>query len=197
MAIAKKKKTKISTKKKLSAKKPHPHAHAASLIATGFGLGRIPFAPGTWGSLGAFLIVGFVFNITAPENIFLGLLVATIISFFAGMWATDIYLQSTKNKDPSEVVVDEICGQLLAVTFITYNITTNIIPARLLIPYIVIFLFFRFFDIWKPWPCSALEKIKGAAGVMLDDVMAGIYAILMFYSLAVLIAIIFAAKGLI
>lgn len=201
--MAKRKKGRAGTKKsskkstvKSSGSNKLRWDHPASLLATWFGLGKMSFAPGTWGSLGAFPIVFFIFAMLPAENIFLGLLVSTIIVFFAGLWASEVYENSTGKKDSREIVIDEVAGQLLAITFITYNAGKNIIAPHVIIPYVIIFLLFRYFDIWKPWPCKNIEKnFKGGMGVMLDDVVAGIYAVIMFYALAVLMLLVLASSG--
>ncbi|OAG27473.1 phosphatidylglycerophosphatase A family protein [Thermodesulfatator autotrophicus] len=134
----------------------------ARLIATGFGLGCLPKAPGTWGSLGAVGLMALTGPIFHPA---LQSLLA-VIFFLTGIWAAEIYIQNTKDKDPSEVVIDEIAGQWIAL--ISFDIT--------LVNLLLGFLLFRLFDIWKPLPIRLGEKLPGGLGIMMDDVLAGIAA---------------------
>lgn len=184
-----------SSTKKTTRKNPVkalPWDHPAVLLSTWFGIGKLKFAPGTLGSLGALPVIAFVFGMTQGHNLFLWLLVATIIIFFAGLWASDFYSTHYGKKDPSEVVIDEVAGQMLAITFITFDVGPHVTAPHVIFPYLIIFLFFRFFDIWKPWPCSLFEtKYKGGLGIMLDDIMAAVYALTLFYAIAVALMLFF------
>ena len=134
-------------------------------VATWFGIGTLPKAPGTWGSLAA-LPLAWVIQTTLDLP---GLLLATAIAFGCGLWATSRYLGETHEVDPQPVVVDEVAGQWL----------TLLAAPPTILGYAAGFLLFRFFDIVKPWPIRMIERrIPGAAGVMLDDIMAGIYAVI-------------------
>lgn len=144
--------------------------HPATWLATWGGLGLMKPAPGTWGTLGA-LPIGL------PILLFGGvpaLLIATIIVFFIGLWSAGHYERMVREKDSGMVVIDEVVGMWIA-----------LIPA-LLTPLSVAlaFILFRVFDILKPWPIGWLDKkFKGPMGVMIDDVMAGIYAALILMTL--------------
>lgn len=137
-------------------------------IATWFGCGLSPVVSGTVGSLGA-LPVAYIIQ-TQLGNF--GLFIASIVIFIVGCWASTQYLKhNSHGEDPKQIVVDEVAGQwlLLSVLFPTWQ------------SYLVGFLLFRLFDIVKPWPVSwADSKIKGALGVMFDDMLAGLYPILVF-----------------
>ena len=135
----------------------------AFTLGTWFGSGKAPVASGTFGSLAA-LPFGAVIMYYGGWP---ALLAASIITYFVGVWAADIIMQQTKTQDPGLIVIDEVVGQWLALLSMPINL-----PA-----YLIAFLFFRFFDILKPWPVSwADTKLHNASGVMLDDVFAGIYA---------------------
>ena len=137
--------------------------HPAVLLATWFGAGYLPKAPGTWGSLAA-LPVGWVIHQYWGA---MGLLAAALCVFGAGVWAADAYMAMTDQDDPGPVVVDEVAGQWLTLLAAS--------PAWL--DYGLAFLLFRAADIAKPWPVSwADRRIKGGLGVMLDDVLAAAYA---------------------
>ncbi|MBT5939632.1 MAG: phosphatidylglycerophosphatase A [Rhodospirillaceae bacterium] len=135
----------------------------AYLIAIWFGAGLLPKAPGTWGSLAALpLAYGIVFWGSLEV-----LAAATVVIFIVGVWASEIAAGNMGGGDPSEIVVDEVAGQWL---------TLLVVPPDIIL-YAAGFLLFRLFDIWKPWPISwADQKIKGGMGIMLDDMIAGVYA---------------------
>ena len=138
-------------------------------LATGFGSGYSPFAPGTAGALmGLVLLYGWQ-SIT-PEGYFvnhnfLPLVAATVIFNMIGVFVTN-KVEKEWGPDPSRVVIDEIVGIWIAVLWVPPTITN----------WILAFVLFRFFDIAKPLGIRKLEDIKGGWGVMLDDVLAGIYA---------------------
>jgi len=134
-------------------------------MATCFGVGRSPFAPGTMGSLACVVLVWLFF----PTNWLLQLLVAvalTGMSIFSGGWLAI----AEGDKDPSMVVSDELAGQWITFMWLPLGMAHDY---KVLI---VGFLLFRIFDIWKPWPANRLEQLPGGFGITLDDVAAGIYA---------------------
>ena len=137
--------------------------HPAALIATFGGSGLLPRAPGTWGSLAAI-------PFAAAINHFAGaiwLVIAIVIAFAAGWWATSVYLGHGKDPDPGPVVVDEVIGQWITIVAVP--------PTA--VYYVLAFLLFRFFDIFKPWPIRWIDRrVPGALGVILDDVLAGVFA---------------------
>lgn len=132
------------------------------VLVTWFYSGLSPKAPGTAGSLAA-LPFAYVIHAYAGGQY---LLLAAIAMFFVGWWATRQYLRAHPEKsDPKEVVVDEVAAQwlLLSVMLPTWQ------------SYLVGFALFRLFDALKPWPVSWFDKnIKGAFGVMLDDIIAAL-----------------------
>jgi len=133
------------------------------VIATFFGAGKFPFASGTFGSLAALPFIWILHSYIGHVAV-IGF---AVILFFAGIWASDVYIRISGNKDPSPVVVDEVVGQAIAISFLPMG----------LIEYAVAFFLFRFFDITKIWPANWAEKRPNAGlAVMLDDVVAGLYA---------------------
>ncbi|MFP6779624.1 MAG: phosphatidylglycerophosphatase A [Alphaproteobacteria bacterium] len=135
-----------------------------STFVSVFGIGYIPFASGTFGSL-AGLLIGYLIYLINYNLLFL----VIPILFIIGIKASDIYQSKTGEQDSSVIVIDEVVGQLIAMLTVLDNF--------LLI--FVSFLLFRFFDIFKPWPASFFDKkMKNGKGVMLDDVVAGIYTLL-------------------
>ncbi len=129
-----------------------------------FGVGYIPFASGTFGSI-AGLIIGYLIYLI---NFNLILFIIPIL-FILGIKASDIYQNETGEKDSSIIVIDEVVGQLIAILTVVDNFYLLILA----------FVIFRVYDIFKPWPASYFDKkMKNGAGVMLDDVIAGIYALI-------------------
>ena len=151
-----------------------PFAHPASLIATGFGVGHIPIASGSWASL-ATLPVGWII---AEKFGSLWLALAAVAALLAGLWASALYCRASREKDPSRVVIDEIAGQWLALVPIATPDPVS---------YAIAFFVFRLFDIVKPWPANWCDRsLSGAPGVMLDDIVAGFYAAAVMYGLLLL-----------
>jgi len=147
-----------------------PARHPAFLIATWFGAGLLPRAPGTWGSLAALPFAWALSSVGGP----MPLAVATVAVSLIGWWAASVYVRRTGVADPSEVVVDEVAGQWLALILVP--------PEPLL--YLAAFALFRLFDIRKPWPVGwADREVGGGLGVMLDDIFAGLYAALIMGAL--------------
>lgn len=139
----------------------------AHLIATWFKSGLSPKAPGTVGSLATLPLAWILISLYGT----IGVLVGAVLVFIVGLKATRIVLKSEKgNTDPGFVVIDEVVGQLLSFALVAH------LPQNIYI-YVLGFAFFRFFDIIKVWPASYFDKkVHTAFGVMMDDVVAGIYA---------------------
>ncbi|NQY58772.1 phosphatidylglycerophosphatase A [Cognatishimia sp.] len=145
----------------------------SKLIATVFYVGYLRPAPGTWGSLAGVL---FALAIQVFGG-FPALVLATLIVFALGWWATHAMTTGTDNHDPSEVVVDEVVGQWIALFVVSYGTWKMGLPALAMYPgWIAGFLFFRLFDIWKPSIVGWADRGGDALGVMLDDVFAGVFA---------------------
>ena len=129
-------------------------------LATCFKIGHLPIAPGTWGSLAA--VIGWWLWLQYLDPLVFIVLIITI--FTIGVFATNIIIDHTGEKDPSRVVIDEMAGQWLGLLML---------PDGML--YIAgAFILFRFLDILKPWPIRQLEQFPKGWGVMLDDMLAGL-----------------------
>jgi len=135
-------------------------SHPAFFLATGFGIGLIPFAPGTWGSLLGILIYLALHALGLTS---LWELLIILLFFFLALWACKVVLEKSDVHDPPALVIDETVAMMLLL--VTIPITTVWV--------IVAFLTFRVLDIFKPWPISTVDaKIKTGLGVMLDDLVA-------------------------
>jgi phosphatidylglycerophosphatase A len=141
----------------------------ATWLATWFGAGLLPRAPGTWGSLAALPFAWALMWLGGPWL----LLAATALVFGLGLWAAGRYMQATGAHDPGAVVIDEIAGQWL---------TLCVAPLDP-IAYLLGFVLFRIADVLKPWPASWLDRrVGGAFGVMIDDLAAAVYAGLLLWA---------------
>ncbi|MEY4698237.1 MAG: hypothetical protein RIT14_2665 [Pseudomonadota bacterium] len=139
------------------------------LVATGFGLGLLRPAPGTWGSAGA-LVLGIGIDRLLG---FPALVLATAAAVAVGFWACARVCGP--GEDPSEVVIDEVAGQWIAMLFPAAAVWAKGLDVAY--PgWIAAFVFFRLFDIWKPWLVGRADRRGDAAGVMLDDLWAGLFA---------------------
>lgn len=143
-----------------------------AIIATGFGSGFFPFAPGTVGALLA-TAVWLLFAFLLPAHLFITTLLLILIFAVLGILATDA-LEHVWGKDPSKVVVDEMVGMWIALLPLNAGNLYYVLAA---------FILFRLFDIFKPFGIRKLESIKGGLGVMMDDVLAGIYSLIIVIGL--------------
>lgn len=163
-------------------RKPSGILDHLSLGLTTIGVGYLPLAPGTWGSLVAVGFYAFLANIFAgfrysaelrePESMVASIHAVILVSFLlftlAGIWAANRSIELLGNSDSSAAVVDEVIGQLVVFLFIPFTSSWLLIGAG--------FILFRVFDIWKPYPIDLLQELPGGMGVCADDIGAGIYA---------------------
>jgi phosphatidylglycerophosphatase A len=145
-----------------------PTDYLALSIAT-CGVGYLPLAPGTFGSLvglGMFLLLA---QAIAGIPLVAVVVVLIFVTTFAGIWAGSRIEQLSGRKDPGKVVVDEVAGQLIALFPLTLfaRWSTGAV--------ILSFILFRFFDIVKPYPANRLQELDGGVGIMFDDLVAGVY----------------------
>ena len=131
-------------------------------LATAFGAGYAPVAPGTAGSAVGLLAYALLVR-AAPVW---GVPVAVLLLIPVGVWASAVGERRFGGRDPRPVVIDEVAGMLLALAFAPIGARSAIVG----------FLLFRFFDIVKPFPAGRVERLQGGAGVMADDLVAGLYA---------------------
>ena len=156
------------------------------LFVTMFGIGRIKSIPGSFASLATILFLFFLFHVlNFSPNIVLFLI---LIIFFIALYAINIFIKDLTQKDPGEVVIDEFIGQSIPVCL--YEIAHNVPKEtdQVLKFYCIMFVFFRIFDITKPFPVNYYDKnFKNSFGVIMDDVCAGLYvvAILVLYMILI------------
>jgi phosphatidylglycerophosphatase A len=139
----------------------------AQLVATFFGIGRLRPGPGTYGSAATVLLWAALAHALAPSlrtTVVIGL---TVLVTLIGIPAATLVARGAGVKDPQFVVIDEVAGQLMAL--IAVPLTWK--------PFLAAFIFFRAFDIVKPPPVRQLEAIPEGAGIVLDDIAAGLYAL--------------------
>ncbi len=135
------------------------------VLASVFYIGFIPGAPGTYASIATTLALFAIWRLSGQLVPVLHLSAVCVIALI-GILASDETCRSSGIKDPSFVVIDEVAGQLLAFLFLPLGIFNLILGTAL----------FRLFDIWKPFPIRRLERLNGGAGIMADDLLAGIYS---------------------
>jgi len=151
------------------------------LVATFGGAGLLKPGPGTWGSAVAVPLCWVLHGLGGFPLV----IIATFVFFMAGLWASEAEERATGAHDPGEIVIDEVVGQFLALWPLSGGIWFASFShpelGRWLFPYpgwIGGFVMFRIFDIWKPWLVGRFDRMRGARGVMLDDVAAGLFAAL-------------------
>lgn len=174
--------------------------YVALAVAT-CGVGYLPLAPGTWGSLlavavyvyaQAALLGGSIDNpvLLDFKFFFMGQLIAIVIITVVGIWAASRTERVLNLKDPGKVVIDEVAGQLIAL--LPLPLMMAVLPWSWIhsigepIQVLAAFLFFRLFDIVKPYPARKLESLHGGLGIMADDLIAGVYAAIIVAILVVI-----------
>jgi len=147
----------------------------ARAVATVAYVGYLRPAPGTWGSAAALPLAAGVWWLGGA----LGLTLACLAVYALGHWATTICLEGATDKDPSEIVIDEVAGMWIALLPVAWGAeAVELSPVNLWPGWLMAFCLFRLFDIWKPGPVGWADRMGGPTGVMLDDVIAGVFAAL-------------------
>ena len=148
----------------------------AYVLATGLGAGFTPVAPGTVGALEGVAIYLAIHALHLQQASFLIVLaVINVVLFAVGVWASNQTCAMIGVKDPHLIVIDEVSGQLIALTPLA------LLPSFSIIAVVIGFLLFRLFDIFKPYPIRKLERLHGGLGVMSDDGLAGVYAAMLLW----------------
>jgi len=171
-------------KKTIERRKPENLLDYIAIALTTWGVGYMPIAPGTFGSMvGVIIYLGATW-VDASGEMYLsghgwreGQIQASVLAFIsilflilclAGIWAAGRTTEIFGNTDPSEAVVDEVIGQLIVFLFIPFGSHWGYILTG--------FLLFRLFDIWKPYPIDDLQNLPAGIGVCADDILAAVYA---------------------
>ena len=142
-----------------------------------FGLGKIKLIPGTFGSFATVLILYFLFHIANTSSMLI--LIILIVIFIYSFFAVKSYILNTENKDPGEIIIDEFIGQSIPIYLYEISHGTENSNEEAIIFYLICFVLFRYFDIFKPFPVSFFDKnFKNSFGVIMDDVCAGLYVVL-------------------
>lgn len=155
----------------------------ARVLAIWFGAGLIRPAPGTWGTLAA---LPFAYTLHLAGG-FAALAVATVVVTLIGWWAIIVETDGTDDPDPSEIVIDEVAGMWLALWPVSLGAVYMGVDIWKLWPgWLVAFIAFRAFDILKPGPVGWADRLHTPWGVMLDDLIAGVFAAIVVIALAAL-----------
>ncbi|MDC1045242.1 phosphatidylglycerophosphatase A [Candidatus Pelagibacter sp.] len=151
------------------------------LISTFFGYGYLTKMPGTVASFVTTVFIYIAYEYLGYADLKFSIIFFTLL-FFYSFYAVKDSESEFKNKDPRQIVIDEVLGQAMPLILLLYLNQTNQISVQIEIYYVLSFLFFRFFDIIKPFPVSYFDKnFKNYFGIIMDDIMAGLYSMLLIY----------------
>ena len=151
------------------------------LISTFFGYGYLTKIPGTVTSLVTTVFIYIAYEYLGYTDLKFSIIFFTLLLFYS-FYAVKDSESEFKNKDPRQIVIDEVLGQAMPLILLLYLNQTNQLNMQIEIYYILSFVFFRFFDILKPFPVSYFDKnFKNYFGIIMDDIMAGLYSMLLIY----------------
>ena len=151
------------------------------LISTFFGCGYLTKIPGTITSIITTMLIYLSYEYLGFTKLKF-LVIFFIILFFYSFYAVKDSESEFKNKDPRQIVIDEVLGQSMPLILLLYLSQNNQLDIQIEIYYVLSLLFFRFFDILKPFPVSYFDRnFKNYFGIIMDDIMAGIYSMLLIY----------------
>ena len=151
------------------------------LISTFFGYGYLTRMPGTVTSFVTTIFIYIAYEYLDYADLKFSLIFFAFL-FFYSFYAIKDTESEFKDKDPRQIVIDEVLGQAMPLILLLYLNQTNQLTMQIEIYYILSFLFFRFFDILKPFPVSYFDKnFKNYFGIIMDDIMAGLYSMLLIY----------------
>ena len=151
------------------------------LISTFFGYGYLTKIPGTIASAVTTILIYIAYEILGYKDLKFSIIFFVFL-FFYSFYAVKDSEAEFENKDPRQIVIDEVLGQSMPLIFLLYLNKTNQISISVEAYYIFSFVFFRFFDILKPFPVSYFDKNhKNYFGIIMDDIMAGLYSMILIY----------------
>ncbi len=146
------------------------------LFVTLFGIGKIKKIPGSFASLTTTLFLFFLFHILNISPYII--LIFIVVLFFISLYVVNIFIKNLDNKDPKEVVIDEFIGQSIPICLYEIAHEGTKETNQVLTYYFIMFVLFRIFDIAKPFPVNYYDKnFKNSFGVVMDDVIAGLYVV--------------------
>ena len=155
------------------------------LLSTFFGYGYLTQIPGTITSLVTTIFLYIAYEVLEYNDLKFSI-IFFILLFFYSFYAVKDSESEFEIKDPRQIVIDEVLGQSLPLIFLLYLNQSNQISLSIEIYYILSFIFFRFFDILKPFPVSYFDKNhKNYFGIIMDDIMAGLYSIILIYLISI------------
>ena len=156
------------------------------LISTFFGYGYISIIPGTITSFVTTVFLYIAYEILGYTDLKFSIIFFFLL-FFYSFYAVKDSESEFKNKDPRQIVIDEVLGQSMPIIFILYLSLNNQLNLSIEIYYILSFFLFRFFDIFKPFPVSYFDKnYKNYFGIIMDDIMAGLYSMVSIYLISLI-----------
>ena len=151
------------------------------LLSTFFGYGYLTKIPGTVTSAVTTAFIYFAYEVFGYNDLKFSI-IFFILLFVYSFYAVKDSESEFKNKDPRQIVIDEVLGQSMPLILLLYLNQNNLISLSIEVYYFLAFLFFRFFDILKPFPVSYFDKIhKNYFGIIMDDIMAGLYSMILIY----------------
>jgi phosphatidylglycerophosphatase A len=151
-------------------------------VATCFGLGWLPVAPGTWGSLPPAIVFGLLMYCGVSNAVTtVTLAIMVVLGSVACLCCALASVANVGKNDPAEVVMDEFAGQALTFLAMPLLVPRNLSGGESFLVALLGFLLFRAFDIVKPWPIRRLERLPGAWGVLMDDLAAGFVSAIVLY----------------
>lgn len=151
------------------------------LISTFFGYGYLTRMPGTVSSLVTTIFIYIAYEHLEYTDLKFSIIFFMIL-FFYSFYAVKDSESEFKNKDPRQIVIDEVLGQAMPIILVLHLSQNNLLSLQIEIYYVLSFIFFRFFDILKPFPVSYFDKnFKNYFGIIMDDIMAGFYSMILIY----------------
>jgi len=151
------------------------------LISTFFGYGYLTKIPGTVASLVTVVFIYIAYEHLGYDDFKFSIIFFTLLLFYS-FYAVKDAESEFENKDPKQIVIDEVIGQAMPLILVLYLNQSNELSLSIEIYYVLSFIFFRFFDILKPFPVSYFDKnFKNYFGIIMDDIMAGLYSMILIY----------------
>jgi phosphatidylglycerophosphatase A len=156
----------------------------AAFVATGFGSGLSPVAPGTAGSVVGLVLAWLLHAHGGILGSPVGLLMSGLVVGLIGVFVSDPVARALGSEDPGCIVIDEVAGQIVACAAIPFVPALGFDPSRPLWAWLAAFVLFRLFDVWKPLGIRRIQALPGGWGIVVDDILAGLYAFAVLLALS-------------